>query len=164
LDNLLKKYERSQKFNLTDISAFMIAGPIGTLVTKGADFTSLISAHLEPEHRTHVSKAMASWKIEKGIIETQDVAFSTKVNRLSFKGAFNFINESIPGFTVYVVDKNGCSLMEQTIQGNIGEIEIGKLKIAKTFLGSVINLVNSVVGSDCEPVYTGVIEHPIPAD
>ena len=164
LDNLLKKYERSQKFNLTDISAFMIAGPIGTLVTKGADFTSLISAHLEPEHRTHVSKAMASWKIEKGIIETQDVAFSTKVNRLAFKGAFNFINESIPGFTVYVVDKNGCSLMEQTIQGNIGEIEIGKLKIAKTFLGSVINLVNSVVGSDCEPVYTGVIEHPIPAD
>jgi hypothetical protein len=62
---------------------------------------------------------------------------------------------------VYVVDKKGCSLMQQNIYGKFDAIQMGKLKIAKTLLGSVINLVNSVVGGKCEAVYTGSIEHPI---
>lgn len=160
LDNLLRKYKRSQKFNLADVSAFVLAGPMGAAVTKGANFTSLISANLKPGDMTHVSKAIANWRIEKGLMKTRDVAFSTKVNRLAFAGSLDFVNDSIPGFTVYVVDKKGCSLMQQDISGKFGAIQMGKLKIAKTLLGSVINLVNSVVGSKCEAVYTGTIAHP----
>ena len=161
LDNLLRKYKRSQKFNLADVSAFVLVGPMGAAVTKGANFTSLISANLKPGDMTHVSKAIANWRIENGLMKTQDVAFSTKVNRLAFAGSLDFVNDSIPGFTVYIVDKKGCSLMEQTISGKFGDLQTGKLKIAKTLLGSVINLVNSVVGSKCEPVYTGIIAHPV---
>ncbi len=161
LDNLLRKYKRSQKFNLADVSAFVMAGPIGAAVTKGADFSSLIAADFKPEHSTYVSKAVANWKIDQGILTTEDVAFSTKVNRLAFQGSLDFVQDSIPGFTVYVVDKKGCSLMQQNIYGKFDAIQMGKLKIAKTLLGSVINLVNSVVGGKCEAVYTGSIEHPI---
>jgi hypothetical protein len=61
-----------------------------------------------------------------------------------------------------VVDKNGCSLMKQTISGKTDNIQVGKLKVAKTLLGSVINLVNKVVGANCETVYDGEIAHPNP--
>ena len=161
LDQLLQKYKRSQKFNLADVSAFVIAGPVGAAVTKGADFTSLIAANFKPGEATYVSKAVANWKIDQGVLATEDVAFSTKANRLAFEGSLDFVQDSIPGFTVYVVDKNGCSLMQQDMYGKFDAIQMGKLKLAKTLLGSVINLVNSVVGSKCKPVYTGAIQHPI---
>lgn len=161
LDDLLKKYQRSQKFNLADISAFMLAGPFGTAITKGIDFTSLISYNLKPEQRTKVSRLIANWTIRNGVIETQDVAFSTNLQRMAFQGSIDFANDSIPSFTAYVIDKKGCSLMKQTISGRFDNLEMGKLKVAKTLLGSVINLVTSVVGANCEIVYTGAIEHPV---
>ncbi len=162
MDDLLRKYKSSQKFNLTDVTAFVLAGPIGAAVTKGGDFTRLITTNLKPEDRTYVSKALAQWSLDQGVLKTEDVAFSTSANRLAFQGNLDFANDTIPGFTVYVIDKEGCSLMEQRIYGKMDSIETGKLKIAKTLLGSVINLVNSLVGKNCKPVYTGVVEHPIP--
>ncbi len=145
MDDLLRKYKRSQKFNLTDVTAFVLAGPIGVAVTKGGDFTRLIATNLKPEDRTYVSKALAQWSLDQGVLKTEDVAFSTAANRLAFQGNLDFANDTIPGFTVYVIDKKGCSLMEQRIYGKMDSIETGKLKIAKTLLGSVINLVNSAL-------------------
>ena len=162
IDDLLKKYKRSQKFNLMDVGAFVLAGPMGAVVTKGGDFGSLLSANLKEDDTTVVSRALANWNIQNGILETEDVAFSTLANRLAFEGKFDFANDSIPGFTAYVIDKNGCSLMEQNISGKIDSLEVSKLKIAKTLLGSVINFINSVVGVKCEPVYQGMVQHPIP--
>lgn len=162
IDDLLKKYKRSQKFNLMDVGAFVLAGPMGAVVTKGGDFGSLLSANLKEDDTTVVSRALANWKIGNGILETDDVAFSTLANRLAFEGKFDFANDSIPGFTAYVIDKNGCSLMEQNISGKIDSLKVSKLKIAKTLLGSVINFINSVVGVKCEPVYEGTVQHPVP--
>ncbi len=161
LDNILKKYNRSQRFNLVDVSAFVIAGPLGAVVTKGSDFTSLISADLKPEDKTIISKAVARWSLKDGILQTEDVAFRTNLSRVAFNGSLDFGKDSIPGFTVYVVDKKGCSLMRQTISGKIDNLEIGKLKLAQTLLGSVINVIKTVVGSNCKAVYDGEVEHPI---
>ena len=160
LDDILQKYNRSQKFNLTDVSAFVIAGPFGAVVTKGSDFTSLISADLKPEQKTFISKAIARWYLNDGVLQSEDVAFSTNLNRLAFNGSLDIAKDSIPGFTVYVVDQIGCSIMQQTITGKTDNLQIGKLKIAKTLLGSVINAVKSVLGSNCKIVYDGEIKHP----
>ena len=162
VDKLLKKYKRSQNFNLVDLGAFMVAGPVGAVVTKGGDFVSLIGMNLKVEDTTYVSQLLANWKIQNGIIETEDVAFNTPLNRFAFDGKFDIVNDSIPGFTAYVLDKNGCSLMEQQVSGKLDDLQVGKLKIAKTLLGSVINFVNAVVGTKCKPVYRGAVQHPIP--
>ena len=160
LDAILKKYHRSQKFNLADVSAFVLAGPFGAVVTKGSDFTRLIAVDFKPEDKTVVSKALASWSLKEGVLQSEDVAFRTNLNRIAFKGSLDIAKDSIPGFTVYVVDKNGCSLMKQTISGKTDDIQVGKLQVAKTLLGSVINLVNKVVGANCETVYNGEVSHP----
>jgi len=161
MDDLLDKYQSSQKFNLSDVTAFVLAGPLGTAITKGGDFTRLITTNLKPEDSTYVSKALAQWSVDRGVFKTEDMAFSTSANRLAFQGNLDFVNDTIPGFTVYVIDKKGCSLMEQRIYGKMGSLKTGKLKIAKTLLGSVINLVNAVVGKNCKPVYQGAVAHPI---
>lgn len=164
IDKLLKKYKRSQNFNLIDIGAYVVVGPVGAVVTKGGDFLSLIGSTIKEEDTTYVAQALANWKFQDGIIETKDVAFNTSLNRFSFDGKFDILNDSIPGFTAYVLDKNACSLMEQKVSGKLDNLQVGKLKIAKTLLGSVINLVNAVVGKECEPVYHGAVRHPIPLE
>ncbi|MGB5361304.1 MAG: AsmA-like C-terminal region-containing protein [Eudoraea sp.] len=161
VDKLLKKYKRSQNFNLVDIGAFVVAGPVGAVVTKGGDFVRLISMNLKAEDTTYVSQVLTNWKIHNGIIETEDVAFNTPLNRFAFDGKFDIVNDSISGFTAYVLDKNGCSLMEQKVSGKLDNLQVGKLKIAKTLLGSVINFVNAIVGKKCKPVYHGEVQHPL---
>lgn len=160
VDDILKKYERSQNFNLTDVGAVLIAGPVGLAVTKGSDFVSLATINLDSSHQTHIQELIANWKIEKKQLLTEDVAFSTTLNRIAFNGSIDLANDSIPGLTIAVVDKNGCSLMDQKLYGKTNNLKTGKINITKTLLGSVINFVNAVVGKNCKPVYNGKVKAP----
>ena len=85
LDDILQRYNRSQKFNLTDVSAFMIAGPFGAVVTKGSDFTSLISADLKPEQKTFISKffiiSQKAAKIKKNVKISVKILFEHYIKK-----------------------------------------------------------------------------------
>jgi AsmA protein len=161
IDNVLKKYKKSQNFNLTDVGAVLIAGPVGLAVTKGSDFVSLATINFNSGQRTNIKTLLTKWKLEKGQLTTEDVAFSTSMNRIAFDGQIDIAKDSIPGITISVVDKNGCSLMDQKLYGKMGKIQTGKLNVTKTLLGSVINFANAIVGKDCKPVYTGRVKDPL---
>lgn len=160
LDKALKKYERSQNFNLTDLGAVLVAGPIGLLATKGTDFVALTSIKLDSSKYTNINTLYTRWKFENEKLYTEDVALATTTNRIAFDGSIDFKRDSIPGITIAVVDKSGCSLMDQKLYGKIGAVKTGKLNITKTLLGSVINFANAVVGKDCKPVYKGSVKAP----
>jgi hypothetical protein len=160
IDKLLRKFERSQNFNLTDVGAILIAGPVGLAVTKGTDFVSLATINLKPDHHTLIKELRTTWTLEDRQLITKDVAFSTFQNRVAFDGRIDFAHDSIPGLTIAVVDKNGCSLMDQKLYGKTSDLKTGKLNIAQTLFGSVINFVNVIVGKDCKPVYMGRVKHP----
>lgn len=160
IDDILKKYERSQNFNLTDVGAVLIAGPVGLAVTKGSDFVSLATINLDSSQQTHIQELLTNWRLEKQQLTTQDVAFSTELNRIAFNGRLDLANDSIPGLTIAVVDKNGCSLMDQKLYGKMNNLQTGKLNVTKALLGSVINFVNAVVGKNCKPVYAGSVKAP----
>jgi hypothetical protein len=160
IDKLLRRFERSQNFNLTDVGAILIAGPVGLAVTKGTDFVSLATINLNPKHRTFIKELNTTWRLEDRQLITKDVAFATLQNRVAFDGRIDFAHDSIPGLTIAVVDKNGCSLMDQKLYGKTSALKTGKLNIAKTLFGSVINFVNVIVGKDCKPVYTGKVNPP----
>ena len=164
LDEFLRKYRKSQKFNLVDVSAFILAGPAGALVTKGTNFAALLNIRMDSSDRSNIANVIANWKLDEGILYATDVAFSTTQNRVAFLGMFDLIQENIPGFTVAVIDKNGCALMEQKIYGDFDDVQVGRLRIAKTLLGAFINAANSVVGKDCDVIYSGKINPPIEDD
>lgn len=161
VDNVLTKYEKSQNFNLTDLGAVVVAGPVGLAITKGSDFISLASVSLDSGQQTKIQELFAKWNIENSKLSTEDVAFTTPANRIAFNGQIDFANDSIPGLTIAVIDKNGCSLMDQKLYGKMNDLQTGKLNITKTLLGSVINFVNAVVGKDCKPVYNGKVKAPM---
>jgi hypothetical protein len=161
IDKVLETYEQSQNFNLTDLGAVLIAGPIGLAVTKGSDLVSLATINLDSTHRTMIKTLVTKWKLENRQLITQDVAFSTSQNRIAFDGSIDFAHDSIPGLTIAVIDKNGCSLMDQKLHGKMGDLKTGKLNVTKTLLGSVINFANAIVGKDCKPVYTGIVQDPL---
>jgi AsmA protein len=158
IDDILRKYEKSQNFNLTDLGAVLVAGPVGLAVTKGSDFVSLATINLDSTQRTRIKKLLTKWRLENQQLITEDVALATAMNRIAFNGRIDFATDSIPGLTVAVVDKNGCSLMDQKLYGKTSALKTGKLNITKTLLGSVINFAKAVVGKDCKPVYTGKVK------
>jgi hypothetical protein len=160
IDKVLKKFERSQNFDLADLGAVLVAGPVGLAVTKGSDFVSLATVNLNPKDHTHIQTMRAKWRLEDRQLIAEDVAFATSQNRIAFQGRIDIARDSIPGLTIAVVDRNGCALMDQKLYGKTSDLKTGKLNITKTIFGSVINFVNAIVGKDCKPVYTGIVKHP----
>ncbi len=160
IDDVLAKFQKSQKFNLTDLGAVVVAGPIGIVATKGSDFVALAAVDLHSDQRTRVQTLLTRWQLKNRILTTQDVAFATAKNRIAIDGSIDFAHDSIPSIRVAVIDPNGCSLMDQRLYGKFSNLQHGKLNITKTLLGSVINFVNAVVGTDCTPIYRGQVKHP----
>lgn len=161
IDDALTKYEKSQKFNLADLGAIVLVGPVGIVATKGSDFVALATIDVNNRERTHIQQLLAQWKLEDRVLQTTDVAFATQKNRIAFNGAIDFARDSIAGVQIAVVDKNGCSLMDQPIYGKFSAVKTGKLNITKTLFGSVINFVDAIAGKDCKPVYTGRVKQPV---
>lgn len=160
IDDALTKYEKSQKFNLTDLGAVVLVGPIGIVATKGSDFVALATVDVNNRQRTHIQQLLAAWTLKHQVLKAADVAFATSKNRIAFNGALDFARDSIAGLQIAVVDKNGCSLMDQQIYGNFNAVKSGKLNIARTLFGSVINFVDAIAGKDCQPVYKGQVKDP----
>ncbi len=157
LDDVIEKFKRSQKFNLADVGAVMFAGPAGIAVTKGADFARL--AFTKAGDSTQIKHFLAEWKMENGILATQDVALSTNNNLVATDGWYNIQNDSLD-FKISVLDKRGCDLVGQRIYGKALNPEYGKVKLLKTFLGPVKNFFRNIGIAKCDTIYIGKVEHP----
>lgn len=160
IDDFLKRYRKSQNFNLTDVGALFVLGPFGPVLTKGYSFTSLLSVEFGDTIQSNVPHFIAHWELNDGILETNDVAFSTLQNRMAIKGKINLPNDSIESIVFAVLDKKGCSLLDQKINGKYDNLTMGKVNIVGTLLGSIVNLMDAVVGNECDPFYQGSLEHP----
>jgi len=116
LDSLLAKIEEGQSFSLVDAGAFFLAGPLGTVLTKGYDFASI---YIETRGgQETIEKLVSKWRIKNGIAEAEDVALSTKRNRVAMKGGLDFVNSRFDDVTVAALDEEGCPKFSQKIHGN----------------------------------------------
>jgi AsmA protein len=157
LDQKLSRYESSQNFNLVDVGAFFIAGPLGTAVTKGFNFASIFQG---TEGSTHIGILVSQWKVENGIAHAQDVAMATQENRLAMKGALDFVNREFDAVTVAVLDKKGCAKVEQKVSGPFGKPEIAKPNVLASLagpIGGVLDRALKLVGAKCAVFYDGSV-------
>jgi hypothetical protein len=129
-------------------------------LTKGNDFARLLTTKFKPDDKTELVRFFTNWNISSGVIAAQDVAFSTRQNRVAFLGKIDFEHDTIPGFTVAVVDRKGCSIMEQQLFGRLNRPMHGKADVMGALLGSVSNAVDAVAPS-CKVVYNGVVKAPM---
>lgn len=162
LDRVLEMYEKSRRVSLVDLGAFFVAGPLGSLLTKGYDFGNLYEASLGG--KSTIPKLVSDWKVKNGVAEAKDVAFSTRQNRVAMKGRLDFVNERFDNVIVAVLDEKGCVTYRQKIHGSFRHPRVEKVSILRSMAESVRNLFDNAselfTGEECEIFYTGSVKHP----
>ncbi|WP_152285407.1 hypothetical protein [Flavicella marina] len=161
LDELLENYKRSQNFSLVDVGAYAFVGPFGAIAVKGSDFTKLLRTKFTDVDSTQIQEIIFDVNLADGVISTNDVAFSTNSNRLAFFGDIDIVNDSIPNGKLVVLSEDACEVLSQRFYGSFDAVKIEEVKVVKTLMGSVVNLVQVLTFQKCKPVYSGKIVHPV---
>jgi AsmA protein len=162
IDALIMKYEQSQNFNLVDVAAFLLAGPIGPVLTKSYNFARLYEE--SQGGNGAVRKLVSVWKVKNGIAEARDVALASKKHRIAMTGGLNFINERFVDVTVAALDKQGCAVYSEKVHGPFRKPQIEKESVFMSIAGSVLNPLGDawefLQGEECTVFYSGSIAQP----
>jgi uncharacterized protein involved in outer membrane biogenesis len=162
IDALIMKNERSQNFNLVDLAAFLLAGPIGPVLTKSYNFARLLEE--SQGGNGAVRKLVSVWKVKDGIAEAREVALASKKQRIAMTGGLNFINERFVDVTVAVLDKQGCAVYSEKVHGPFRKPQIEKESVFKSIAGSVLNPLGDawkfLRGQECTVFYSGSVAQP----
>ncbi len=161
LDKKFDRYESSQNFNLADVGAFFLGGPVGVAVTKGYNFASIFKG---AGGHSEIRQLVSEWKVEHGVAQAQDVALATPKNRLALMGGLDFINERFENMTMALIDAKGCALVRQNIHGTFQKPVVEKPGIFKTLTGPARKLLQKgrelLPGGECEVFYAGTVTPP----
>jgi AsmA protein len=162
LDKALTAYEKTQEFNLVDLGAFFIAGPLGTFGMKGHSYLDVYSKTREGQGK--ITQLVSRWTIKNGMADAKDCALSTRHNRVALKGHLNLVRGRYDNVTVALIDDRGCAKFKQSITGTFQNPQIGKVSAVQTLGGPILNLYNKakslVQGDDCEVFYNGSVGQP----
>lgn len=157
-DKLIEKLKRSQNFNLVDVGAVLLAGPVGLAITKGSDFARIIVSN--PGEKTFIPAFISDWKVENGRLIIEDVAFSTENNRIAALGWIDFKTDSL-FISIAALNDQGCSIMSQDLFGELANPDMGDVKVVKSLFAPVTNLVKGAFGVECDVFYDGEVKHPV---
>lgn len=161
LDEELDDYASTQRFNLIDVGATLLAGPIGLAASRGYSFGGLLG---ESGGSTTIDRMISEWTVESGMAQARDVAFRTAGNRLALAGALDFGSYRFDNLRVAVLDRAGCAIVEQRVSGPFRNPEIDKPNFLVAVAGPLLDLVkrgvDSITNDECRAFYTGSVAHP----
>jgi AsmA family/AsmA-like C-terminal region len=162
LDKVLSSYETSQEFNLVDLGAFFIAGPLSTVALKGYRYGDVYNQ--TRGGRGAITQFISHWKIKDGVADATDCAFATHHNRVALKGKLNLVSERYDNVIVALLDDKGCAKFKQGISGPFGSPQIGTVSAVESVAGPISNLFRKakrfIQGGKCEVFYNGSVQQP----
>jgi hypothetical protein len=163
LDELLSSYEASQKFNLVDLGAFFIAGPVGVVALKGYGYGKVLAQARGGQGA--ITRFVSHWKIRDGVAEATDCALATRHHRVALKGKLDLVTERYgEGATVALLDAKGCATRKQSIGGPLGSPQVGAANVVQTLGGPAVDLYDRakrlLEGRKCEVFYRGAVPQP----
>jgi uncharacterized protein involved in outer membrane biogenesis len=162
LDKVLSSYETSQKFNLVDLGAFFIAGPLGTVALKGYCYGDVYNQTRGGQGT--ITQFISHWKIKAGVADATDCALATHHNRVALKGKLNLVSERYDNVIVALLDDKGCAKFKQGISGPFGSPRVGAVSAVESLAGPIFNLYRKakrfVQGGKCEVFYNGAVQQP----
>jgi uncharacterized protein involved in outer membrane biogenesis len=161
LDREFARYESSQHFNLVDVGALFLVGPVGLVVTKGYNFAGIFQGS---EGRSEIRTLVSDWKVERGVAQAQDVAMATNKNRVALHGRLDFVKQRFDGVTVALIDAKGCVRVRQKIRGAFKKPVLERPSALKSLTGPVTKLLKQVEslfpGGACKVFYAGSVAQP----
>ena len=162
LDKVLSTYETSQKFNLVDVGAFFIVGPLGTVALKGYRYGDVY--YQTQGGRGTITQFISHWKIKNGVADATDCALATHHNRVALKGKLNLVSERYDNVTVALLDDKGCAKFKQTITGSFDSPRVGAVSAVESLAGPIFDLYRKakrfVQAGKCEVFYNGAVQQP----
>ncbi|MHB8882801.1 MAG: AsmA family protein [Thermodesulfovibrionales bacterium] len=162
LDKVLSSFESSQKFNLVDLGAFFIAGPLSTVALKGYRYGDVYNQ--TQKGLGAITQFISHWKIKGGVAEAVDCALATKHNRIALKGSLDLVSERYDNVIVALLDAKGCAKFKQRIGGPFGSPEIGAVSAIESLAGPISDLFRKTKrflrGGRCEVFYAGAVQQP----
>jgi hypothetical protein len=160
LDKEFTHYESTQNFNLIDMGAFFLAGPLGVAVTKGYDYARVLK---KSEGHTTIRTLISQWKLERGIAMAQDVALATPENRIAMQGGLDFANDTYDDVTIALIDAQGCTRVDQKIRGSFRKPDVQKPNVVTAVTGPARRLLiksKKLFGAKCVVFYSGAVQPP----
>jgi uncharacterized protein involved in outer membrane biogenesis len=160
LDKEFTHYESTQNFNLIDMGAFFLAGPLGVAVTKGYDYARVLK---KSEGHTTIRTLISQWKLERGIAMAQDVALATPENRIAMQGGLDLVNDTYDDVTVALIDAQGCTRVDQKIHGSFRKPEVEKPNVVTAITNPARKLLKKgarLFGAKCVVFYSGAVQPP----
>ncbi len=161
LDLELSRFESSQNFNLVDVGAFFFAGPVGLAVTKGYNFATLFKGS---GGVSTIRTLVSNWKVERGVMQAQDVAMATNKHRIALQGGLDFVNGRFADVTVALIDSRGCAEVRQKISGPFEKPVVEQPNIIKSLAGPALKLLKKgrklLPGGECAVIYAGSVAPP----
>ena len=162
IDKALSSYEASQTFNLVDVGAFFIAGPLGSAALKGYRYGDVY--YQTQGGQGTIKQFVSQWKIKDGVAEATDCALATHHYRVALKGKLNLVNERYDNIIVALIDDKGCAQLKQSITGSFGTPKVGVVSAVESLADPILHLYGKakrfVQGGKCEVFYTGAVEQP----
>jgi uncharacterized protein involved in outer membrane biogenesis len=162
LDKVLSAYATSQEFNLVDLGAFFIAGPLSTFAIKGYRYWDVYNQ--TRGGRGAITQFISNWKIKDGVADATDCALATQHNRIALKGKLNLVSEQYDDVIVAILDDKGCAKFEQGVSGPFGSPRIGAVSAVQSLVGPIVDLFNKakrfIQGGKCEVFYNGSVRQP----
>ncbi len=164
LDAIIDQLEKTRSVGLLDLGAYALAGPAGTLLTKGQAYANL-QGIINMKGTTRVSAMRSELAIDSGVLNTRDVAIRTAGHRLAVKGSLDLKADAPLALEIATLNAQGCALYMERIQGNLNEPRVsqagvvikGVIKPITSVLGGLTDLVAS--DSCKEAFYTGKVAH-----
>ncbi len=162
LDKVLSSYETSQKFNLVDLGAFFIAGPLSAVALKGYRYGDVY-------YQTRggpgvITRFISHWKIKGGVADATDCALATDHNRVALKGKLDLVNERYEDVIVALLDDKGCAKFTQGIKGPFRSPTVGAVSAIESLGGPISYLYRKakrlLQGGKCEVFYNGAVQQP----
>ncbi|WP_111657838.1 AsmA family protein [Isoalcanivorax indicus] len=163
LDEELSRYRRTQRFNLTDVGAVLLAGPAGLAATKGGEFARLLD---RADGDTTLTRVHSHWTLEDGVATAADVALATTRNRVAARGQVDFGARELRDLEVAVVNQEGCAVIRQRVYGSFDDPQVNEPSIIDALLGAPLDLLDQGLGllrissSDCDAFYDGEVAAP----
>jgi AsmA protein len=163
IDGVMSSVAQARRMNLADVGAFLLAGPLGTAVTKGYRFGGIYGSAVRSGD-SEVTKLVSDWTVRDGIAQARDVAFATRRNRIALNGKLDLVNERFVDVTVAVLDPKGCATLRQRITGPFRDPQVDKVSALESAAAPILGLFEEarkmLQRSECEPFYTGSVPHP----
>jgi AsmA protein len=161
LDGALSGFDSSQNFNLVDLGAVFLAGPVGLAVTRGYKFSGLFRGS---GRNTNIETLVSDWRVERGVAEATDVALATPKNRIALKGGLDFVTEQFADVTVAAVDADGCARMRQRLRGPFAAPVVENPIALRSLAGPMLNLYRRTrrifPTGPCNVFYAGSVAAP----